>query len=145
MSRDRVYEDAFNLLCGRKLGAGIHRDVFECALDPTLVVKVEINDDRVRNFANVKEYENWTVWRDVEPIARWLAPCDRLSFDGRILLQKRVEPIKKSEAPTALPTFLTDVKYENYGWYDGRIVCIDYAFLVTDASAKKRSVKELWW
>ena len=36
-----TYEDAFNLLCGKLLGEGIHRKVFECRLRDDLVVKVE--------------------------------------------------------------------------------------------------------
>ena len=40
-----TYEDAFNLLCGKLLGEGIHRKVFECRLRDDLVVKVEAETD----------------------------------------------------------------------------------------------------
>ena len=41
LERFPIYMDAFNLLCGRKIGFGIHRDVFECKVDKSLVVKVD--------------------------------------------------------------------------------------------------------
>lgn len=31
-----LYEDAFNLLCGKLIGQGIHRQVFACKIDPSL-------------------------------------------------------------------------------------------------------------
>lgn len=127
MTSKETFEDCFNLLCGEMIGDGIHRDVFECRIDPTLVVKVE-NDGDWRYFANVHEMKFWNDHEDSPKIARWLAPCKWLSPEGKVLLQRRVQPIRDSdELPAKLPAFLNDVKRENYGWLDGKLVCFDYA------------------
>jgi len=136
-----VYKDCFNLLCGEKLGAGIHRDVFECKLRPDLVVKVEKSDHRY--FANVMEMQFWCDNQYAKDIAKWLAPCEYLSPDGRILLQRRAQPIvDESQLPKQLPAFLTDLKMRNFGMLDGRVVCVDYALNVVIAS---RRMREAHW
>ena len=138
MSNERVFEDAFNLLCGKKLGEGVDREVFECRLRPELVVKVEA--DRVhRSFANPREMQIWQNWQYHKPTARWLAPCEYLSPDGRILLQRRTQPISPTDGlPDRLPAFLTDIKTDNFGLLDGRVVCHDYSFVLENLSLRLR-------
>lgn len=137
-----AFEDAFNLLCHEKLGSGIHRDVFACRIDPKLVVKVE-TDLPWRYFANVHEMKFWTDHQHYEKVAKWLAPCDYLSPDGLILLQRRCEPLRDNDVlPDKLPAFLTDVKKDNYGWLDGRIVCFDYALNIPSPSLRPK--KAVW-
>ena len=139
MKNKYTYRDAFNLLCGEKIGEGIHRTVYECLVRPDLVVKVE-NDD-YRYFANVIEQKFWNDWENYEKISRWLAPCEYLSPDGRILLQKRCDPIASGGAlPDQLPAFLTDVKRSNFGWLEGRLVCLDYAITILNPSLRGRKV-----
>ncbi|MBG6194786.1 hypothetical protein IWQ52_002300 [Labrenzia sp. EL_159] len=47
------------------------------------------------------------------------------------------DPVPASfELPDKLPTFLTDIKRENFGLFDGRLVCIDYATTIMDASTR---------
>lgn len=136
-----VYYDAFNLLCGEKLGSGIHRDVFECKIRPDLVVKVEKGD--YRYFANVLEMRFWCDNQYAKDIAKWLAPCEFLSPDGRLLLQKRAQPIiSGSQLPKQIPAFLTDLKKENFGLLDGRVVCVDYALNNVTVSTRMR--KPYW-
>lgn len=137
-----TFEDAFNLLCGDKLGEGIHRNVFECRLRDDLVVKVE-KEDAWRFFANVHEMKFWSDYQDNSAIAKWLAPCDYLSPDGRILLQKRVRMVQPMDAvPDALPQFLTDIKRGNFGWIGEQLVAVDYA--ITDTNASVRMKKAVW-
>lgn len=134
--RAAIFKDAFNLLCHHKIGNGIHRDVFGCRLDDKLVVKVE-NDMPWRFFANVHEMKFWTDNQHCDQIARWLAPSEYLSPDGLILLQRRCEPLRASDQmPDRLRSFLTDVKRDNYGWLDGRIVCFDYALNIPSPSSR---------
>lgn len=123
---DATFEDAFNLLCGDKLGEGIHRTVFECRIRPDLVVKVE--DEEWRSFANVREQRFWDDHEHMPDVAKWLAPCESLSPDGRILLQRRVTPVL--ELPKQLPNFLTDRKAENFGMLGKRLVCVDYSTVI---------------
>ena len=132
-----AFEDAFNLLCGAKLGEGVHRDVFECRLRPELVVKVE-KDEVFRNFMNVAEMRFWDY---AGPATRlWLAPCHYLSPDGRVLLQSRCDHVRKEELPEKLPSFLTDIKAANFGIYEGRLVAVDYALHYTLASMRLQKV-----
>lgn len=137
-----IFEDAFNMLCGNKLGRGIHRDVFECKLRPDLVVKVEYDID-FRYFANVLEMKFWTDHAQYKAVANWLAPCEFLSPDGRLLLQKKVSPVRHNELPEKLPAFLTDTKTNNFGILDGRLVCVDYAMTIPNPSTRLRAVQ--WW
>jgi len=133
---EEVYYDTFNLLCGKQLGEGIHRKVFECKLRPELVVKVESSERRY--FANVLEQRFWNDNQEYKPIAKWLAPCEYLSPDGRLLLQRRAEPARVKELPDKMPSFLTDLKVSNFGWLDGRLVCLDYAMTIPNPSARLR-------
>ena len=135
-----TFEDAFNLLCGHKIGNGIHRTVYECRIRPDLVVKVE--DDDHRDFANVMEDAFWADHQFYRPVSRWLAPCAFLSPDGRILLQKRCDPIVRStHLPEKLPGFLTDVKTDNFGTLDGKVVCFDYALNLSTPSVRMRKAR----
>lgn len=138
MTRE-AFEDAFNILCGEQLGSGIHREVFECRIRPDLVVKVE-TDSTWRNFANVREHQFWADNEHAPAVAKWLAPCEYLSPDGRISLQRRAEPVRPSDVlPTKIPAFLTDLKRENFGWLDGRLVAVDYALTITAASTRLKN------
>lgn len=137
MMDEDTYKDSFNLLCGKKLGQGIHRQVFECKIRPDLVVKVE--DDDYRYFANVLEQKFWDDHKYFDKVARWLAPCEYLSPDGRILLQKRCDPVPSSfEMPEKLPSFLSDLKRTNFGILDGKLVCVDYAMTIPNPSLRLR-------
>lgn len=130
-----VYEDAFNMLCGRKLGEGIHRQVFECKILPHLVVKVE--NDLYRYFANVYEQRVWSDNEYCEKVARWLAPVAFMSPDAKVLLQYRTDPLPQNYSlPDRVPTFLTDLKRENFGIFEGRLVCHDYAMTVSNLSTR---------
>lgn len=140
MSESATFQDAFNLLCGDKIGSGIHRDVFECKLRDDLVVKVENSEHR--RFANVLEMEFWQQHQWHEPTAKWLAPCVFMSPDGRLLTQKRCERLPSGyPLPEKLPAFLTDHKTANYGIFEGRFVCFDYAMTIPAPSLRLRKVE----
>jgi len=139
MSNEATFKDCFNMLCGDKLGEGIHRTVYSCKLRPDLVVKVE--NQEMRYFANVMEDKFFSDHQSVKEVARWLAPIEFLSPDGRLLLMKRVRPVHESDKlPDKLPAFLTDLKRENFGWLDGRLVCVDYAFTIPNPGLRLRRV-----
>lgn len=125
-SNAMAFEEAFDLLCGEKLGEGVCRAVFECLIDPTLVVKVE--KDPSGMFQNAHEYRTWVETQHYRKASKWLAPCVSISRHGFVLLQKRVEPLRKGELPGKLPEFLNrDIKPSHFGMFEGRVVCCDYA------------------
>jgi len=133
--RVRHYEDAFNMLCGKFIGQGIHRKVFECKIRPDLVVKVESDDNR--SFANIFEMQFWDANQHYKEINKWLAPCEYLSPDGMILLQRKCSPVPFDyKLPAKLPEFLTDCKRDNFGIMDGKLVSVDYASTIINPSAK---------
>ena len=139
MDGSATFQDAFNLLCGKKLGSGIHRDVFECRLRPDLVVKVEI-EEPLRYFANVMEHNFYMNYCNDKNIVKWLAPIRFVSPDQRILLQDKVERISDDQLPKKLPAFLTDIKRENFGILNGRVVCVDYVTTICNPSTRLRNV-----
>lgn len=136
------FQDCFDLMCGRKIGEGIHRMVFECKVRPDLVVKVESDD--YRYFANVLEFKFWEDHERYAPVSRWLAPCEFLSPEGRILLQKRCDKVPESyKLPKKMPEFLTDMKRDNFGILNGKLVCVDYAMTIPSPVTKLRNAE--WW
>lgn len=136
----RAFEDAFNLLCGDKIGSGISRDVFECRIRPDLVVKVETNENW-RTFSNAYEMKFWCDNQYAPKIAKWLAPCEYMSPDGRIMLQKRVRSAHPNDSlPAMIPAFLTDIKRENFGWLGTQLVCVDYATTIDSINTRLRKV-----
>lgn len=138
-----AFEDAFNLLCGDKIGSGVHRNVFACRLRPELVVKVEIDGGQWRYFANAQEMKFWSDQQHYPKVADWLAPCDYMSPDGRILLQRRADPIRSTDTlPENIPSFLNDIKRENFGFLNGRLVCVDYAMHVDNPNLR---LKKITW
>ena len=137
------YEDLKGLLLGQVLGLGIHRKVGVYKLDPTLVIKCALECPNI----NVLEEEVWQAVKDTN-IAKWFAPCVDISPCGIFLLQKRAETRPKSEYPKLVPNFFTDLKYSNYGWINGQLVCVDYASVISTSLTHKWSgklKKADWW
>lgn len=120
MNQDEA-DDLVNLLCGRKLGEGTYRTVFECAIDPTRVVK----HDNGRNFSNINEWQVHSEFAGT-PLEKWLAPVLWLSPRGLWLIQAKTLPIDISQMPDKIPAVFADTKVENWGLYQGRPVCHDY-------------------
>ena len=137
-----TFEDSFNMFCGELLGKGIYRAVYACTVRPDLVVKVELESpDKERTFANVHEFSFWNDYSGIEEVRQWLAPCEMLSGDGRILLQKRAVPVHDAGAlPKKIPSFLTDTQVANFGWLKGKLVCVDYALTAMNPETKLRKV-----
>ena len=115
-------QSEFNqLFIGEKLGEGCYREVFVYRMSPHWVIKYEFGE---KSFSNVGEWEIWQEVKNDKKLARWFAPCIDISFSGSILIQARTEPITK--LPKELPDFLADLKPENFGRLNGRIVAHDY-------------------
>jgi hypothetical protein len=132
MTTDYIKNDWFNLCVGKKLGSGSSRDVYEYLLDGDFVLKIE---EGTYSFKNVLE---WQLWLDSEflELKNWLAPIRYISPCGSILMQKRVYPCLPTDLPDKVPSCLTDLKLENWGWYNGKIVCCDYANHINSYSMK---------
>jgi hypothetical protein len=142
MSKKPIYKDAFNLLCGDKLGEGSFRTVYECRLRPDLVVKVS-NPSAWRDPHNTLEAQFWADYKYHKVIGKWLAPIHFVSPDTRIILMERAMSFFDTELPVKVPACFQDVKPSNFGRLsDGRIVCVDYA--LTRGSAPANLVAHGW-
>jgi hypothetical protein len=116
--------DINTFFVGRKLGEGQFREVFEYrnAVD-RYVVKIEKQDSA--SFCNVTEWNIWSEVKEAYPQAAvWLAPIWGISPNGRVIVQRRTTPIQRM--PKMIPSFLADLKPENFGRLGNRIVCHDY-------------------
>ena len=121
-----IARDFFNVMAGKWLGGGIGRGVYVLGTDPSLVVKIETAN---HSFQNVSE---WGVWEELEAtdnkVLKWFAPCHYISPCGMILIQARTRPLDKSRFPDKMPSFFTDLKYQNFGMFDGRVGAHDYGY-----------------
>lgn len=140
--KNTVEADFLHLICGKPLGSGAHREVFEFALDPKWVIKFETE---AHSFSNINE---WQVWQDAqdmhEDISKWLAPCRAISACGTVLIQARTTPAKRY--PDQIPAWLTDTKRANFGMLGRRFVAHDYALnLICNSGMTRRLRKVEWW
>ena len=135
-----VATDFFHVMTGKWLGGGVGRGVFALGTDPSLVVKIETAS---YSFQNAMEWEVWSALENSDSDAgKWFAPCHYISPCGMVLIQARTRPIDKSRFPKKMPSFFTDLKYQNFGEYDGRIVAHDYGynrFVHLGATARMRN------
>lgn len=136
-----VQSDVFRMLCGEHIGGGAAREVYVCAYDPDLVVKIE---NASGSFQNVAEWQLWWDAQHIQHSAEWLAPCVSISPCGIVLIQRRTKPAKRY--PEKLPVWLTDTKRTNYGMIGKRFVCHDYGVhLMCNSGLSKRTRKVEWW
>jgi len=119
-----VQFDFNSMIIGELLGQGEFRCVYEFRPDPSLVIKFEPSNSG--RFCNIDE---WNLWEEAvnqgPKFAKWLAPVVQISSCGSVMLQKRTKPITATKF--SVPSFLADTKRENFGLFEDRIVCHDYA------------------
>jgi hypothetical protein len=128
-----VLEEFAYFMTGGKLGSGMSRQVYVHPFDKTKVIKVENSE---KHFQNITEWEFWDAWKHDKEVCKWLAPCHYISQNGTFLIMDRTKPLKK--VPEKLPSFLTDHKPANFGLLKGRIVCHDYAKVITNLPMSHR-------
>ena len=119
--------DLFNLMSGPRLGGGVSRVVHEAMLNDKYVLKFEYGS----TFQNVMEWEIWSaVEKDDSPNSarNWLAPCQSISPNGLILVQRKTIPLRQSELPEKIPSWMCDPKVGNWGLLDGKPVLHDYGY-----------------
>jgi hypothetical protein len=121
---------------GERLGSGIHRRTYVYLPDTSCVLKEAIDEV----WPNAAEMQFWLNSQFVKDISMHLAPCVWLSSDARFLIQKRARPVDYDALPLTMPSFLTDIKRSNFGMLDDRLVCIDYAMHITNASTRHKKV-----
>lgn len=113
-------ETVSKLLCENKLGEGLSRKVYTNNYMPDYVIKVARNDI---HFQNIREFHTYCFVKDLS-IGKWFAPVMEISANGKVLIMRRTQPLTLKKI--RVPEFFIDLKLENFGMLDGRIVCHDY-------------------
>lgn len=127
---------------GEMIGKGASRRVYEHVGAPDWVIKVEDLDG---GFYNAMEWKVWEYAQYMPQVRLWLAPCAFVSRCGRLLVQWRTQRVHSDDLPDKVPSFFTDLKAANWGHYDGRVVCHDYAsHLLWNGLATKRRKRADW-
>ncbi len=134
-------KDFLDIFLGQQIGFGCFREVYECNTDPSVVIKVEYKSV---SFNNIFEWDTWQKLRYTVH-HKWLSPCRFISPCGRILIQDKTEPVSYKELPKFLPVFLTDIKKENFGMLDGKIVCHDYGSNLILENGLSNKVRRVEW
>lgn len=118
-------QSLLSFLCGKHIGSGCYRDVFEYGLDSNYVIKIQRD---LGKFSNIIEWEIWCTLMYTE-YAKHFARCKFLSPDGRILIQRKTQPITdKRKAPENIPHFFSDIKDSNFGFIGKQFVAHDYDY-----------------
>jgi len=158
LDSQHVGMDFIMCLLGPNISDGNFRAVYEHALDPTKVIKIEYghgqkseHDCIMQNsFCNVQEF---LMWREIEGlkgelewVKNWFAPIHWISPGGHILCMERTYSKPDQERPEKIPKFMWDVKWDNFGWIGDNLVCHDYAHInaFTSYSKKMQTVKKIW-
>ena len=142
-----VNTDIILTLCGKKIGSGSSRSVYEFNMDPKkLVVKIE--GETLHN-PNLVEYWLWDEIRGLKGslawVKQWFAPIRFCSPNGRILIMERTSQDGKKERPNKIPEFFSDVHINNFGWLNGKFVCHDYGFLYKFVKYEKKFQNVKWY
>lgn len=134
--------DLVGLVLGPEISSGESRAVFVNNFDSSTVIKME---RRSRSFNNCYE---WDIWNNFEgtPMEKWLAPCVSISACGIYLVQMKTTVAASNAYPEKIPKFFTDLKYSNWGMFEDRMVCHDYAnSTLYQPDRLKKLVKAEWW
>ena len=144
----KLQREFFDFICGKMIGSGVARTVFEYlpSNNKEYVVKIE---DSAGSFQNVIEWEMWDYFKDSDLGKRWLAPCWSISPCGTVMMQSRTQPLPKGyRLPKKMPVFLGDLKSSNYGLLKGRLVAHDYGtgfVKITGMHNMRRMCRANWW
>lgn len=125
--------DVLQTLLGPLVGRGSCREVRRVSFAPDLVIKIETSQ---QSFQNIIEWETWNWAKDTK-WAKWFAPCVEIAGGGCVLIQKRTEPLPDDCSILRLPDFFSDLKLNNFGRLNGRVVAHDYGLtLLTQQGLK---------
>lgn len=142
---ESVNSDLIKMFIGKHIGSGCYRSVFEFNPNPgKYVVKIEHGDTN----CNTNEF---LIWEEVSWLTGnlawvkdWFAPIFWMSPNGKILIQERTKRDSNQEYPTEVPSFLSDIKIDNFGWIGKKLVCHDYGFINNFIQYNKNFKKVKW-
>ena len=119
-------QDLTRFCLGDYISSGMSRIVFDWRFRPNTVVKFCKGDDCESNWA---EYSIWNHVKET-PYAKWFCPVIDISPCGRFLLMEKCVPVEfNQKLPKKIPNVFTDIHRGNFGWLNGKFVCLDYQFI----------------
>ena len=139
-----VMLDMIRTMCGKQIGAGAFRDVYDYNLDSKYVIKIE----RGNTDCNIVEYMLWNeimgLEGDLAWVKNWFAPIWWISPNNKILIMKKTKDISSKKKPDRIPAFMWDVKNSNFGWIGNKYVCHDYGQFYNFINYSKKMRKVIW-
>lgn len=138
-----IPDELFDFMCGKQLGYGVYRNVFEFKFNKKYVIKVA--DSEQGRAVNLLEYRLWTEMF-ATPLEKWFAGVVDVSEAGKYLIQERVEQLPKEQYPEQIPYFFSDTKYSNFGYLKGKgFVCVDFGSFNIFRGVSTKMKKVDWW
>lgn len=139
-----VNTDLILMLCGKKLGEGSSRAVYEYNLDNKYVVKIEPQNTDSNKAEFLLWYEVQGLKGSMAWVKEWFAPIKFCSPNGKILIMQRTKQDLTKTRPNKVPSFFQDVKPDNFGWIGNRFVCHDYGSIYNFIKYEKKFRKIEW-
>lgn len=136
--------DLITSFIGREIGTGCYRAVHEFQLDSNYVIKLEPGNTDCNTIESMMWAEIEGLKGNLEWVKDWFAPVSWISPNGKILVMKRTYDKPNKKKPEKVPSFLWDVKSDNFGWIGNKYVCHDYGQFYNFISYKK-SFKNVVW
>lgn len=134
--------NALALLCGKHLGTGISRSVFEIRYSDEYVVKIEQGNGM---FQNILEWKIWNMSRDYPLVRECLAPCVDISSCGTVLIMRKTIRPKESVKEAMFPKWMQDLSSYNTGMIGDRLVSHDYGLVVPNSDFGKITKHRIGW
>lgn len=129
-------------LCGKWLGSGIHRAVYECSFNDKWVIKLALGEDG-RKMNLIEEKISYELGEC--DLKKWFAKVIDVSEAGLLLIMEKAEMGRIKDYPGRIPHFFTDLKRSNYGWIGNRFVCVDYASTIITNGFTSKMKKVDWY
>lgn len=142
-----VAYDFVTTLCSKFIGSGSTRSVFQYSLDEKYVIKVESSNSNCNTVEWLLYNQIQYLEGDLAWVKDWFAPVKWISPNGRILLMEKTKAHDhktKKKRPEKIPSFLWDVKEENFGWIGNKYVCHDYGQFYSLLNFSKKMKKVDW-
>lgn len=124
------------------IGSGVSRNVYRPDHEPKVVYKVEKKDSF--SFQNVKEY---LICDELQYTAVYsmFAKILAISEDGGIVVQEYARDVTDEEYERWLdgkcPWFVTDIKKDNVGVINGKVVIRDYGSSILTKNFRNISIR----
>lgn len=137
-----VLYEFLRCMTGDLIGEGCYRYVFDNPFNSKQVIKIDMGETN----SNVIEWYLWDTIKLIPDLAKWFAPCVKMSPCGRVLIMDKAETSKGLDSfPKKIPSFFMDVKTQNFGFINKQMVCIDYGLNLLYVTGEKYKMVDGKW